>query len=117
MASSLDDRVVQRMYDMAGSPTESPHGAPIPTLEGVIPTFDDVPLAHVEPHHNYELRRVLTHEPDRLEYLAALGLKPGVILKLLHIAPFNGPIQLQLGREYRIIGHTLAEHLRVRQAD
>jgi len=58
--------------------------------------------------------RVRTRESDRLEYLSALGLLPGTPVIVLHKAPFNGPVQLRVGREYRIIGHNLAELIRVK---
>ena len=60
---------------------------------------------------------MLTREPDRLEYLAALHLLPGARLELIHAAPFNGPIQLKMGREFRIIGHNLAEMICVRAVE
>jgi Fe2+ transport system protein FeoA len=54
--------------------------------------------------------RVVFHEADRLEYLAALGLVPDATITVCYIRrPSNGPLQLQLGREYRIIGFNLAE--------
>jgi Fe2+ transport system protein FeoA len=51
---------------------------------------------------------------DRLEYLAALGLMPGAPLEVLTLAPFHGPVQLRVGKEYRIIGHNLALMIRAR---
>jgi len=57
---------------------------------------------------------VRTRESDRLEYLAALGLTPGKHLQIIHLAPFNGPLQLKVGTEYRIVGHNLAELIKVK---
>jgi DtxR family Mn-dependent transcriptional regulator len=115
MSSSIGDRLLERMTDMTGNPTHDPHGEPIPLSDGTLTLPDDLPLAEASPEEDYVVTRINTHESDRLEYLAALGLKPGERFRLLHIAPFNGPLQLQLGREYRIIGHNLAEVIRVRQ--
>jgi DtxR family Mn-dependent transcriptional regulator len=77
---------------------------------------NDEPLTGATPEQAYRVTRITTHEADRLEYLAALGLKPGETFRLLHAAPFNGPMQLQLGREYRIIGYNLAEVIYVQAA-
>jgi Fe2+ transport system protein FeoA len=60
------------------------------------------------------LTRVTTREADRLHYLKALGLVPGAALHVHHVAPFSGPMQLRLGDEYRIIGHNLAEQIKVK---
>ena len=102
-----------RMLDMSGNPTHSPHGEPIPGPDGVMKTIDDRPLADVEAGASYEITRILTRESDRLEYIEALGLTPKTHLEVIHIAPFEGPMQLKLHGEYRIIGHTLAQLIRV----
>lgn len=116
LGSALDEKVLQRMLEMAAGPTRSPHGAPIPAVDGTLAAVSDVLLTEAEPGHTYEITQVLTRESDRLAYLAALELKPGRQFQLLHAAPFNGPMQLQLEREYRIIGYNLAEMIRVQRA-
>lgn len=117
MSRALTDPLVERMLEMAGHPTACPHGELIPDEEGNLPDLHDVSLVAAELKTDLELTRVQTREPDRLEYLAALGLVPGAHLQLLNIAPFNGPIQLKLGKEFRIIGHNLAETVRVKLAE
>ncbi|NDJ60677.1 MAG: metal-dependent transcriptional regulator [Chloroflexi bacterium] len=114
MSRALSDAMAERMAEMAGNPTRCPHGEPIPTVDGDIPDIRDLLLTEAPEHHLLELTRVRTREPDRLEYLGALGLVPGKQLEIYHFAPFNGPVQIKLGSEYRIIGHNLAEMLRVR---
>lgn len=114
ISRALSDVLAQRMAEMAGNPTHCPHGEPIPDEDGNLPELHDFPLLQAEMKIDLELTRVHTRERDRLEYLAALGLVPGARLQLLNIAPFNGPVQLKLGREYRIIGHNLAETIRVK---
>lgn len=116
MAQGLSDTLTERMAAMAGHPATCPHGEPIPTPQGELPPLDDFLLAGAPLHTDLQITRVRTREPDRLEYLAALGLTPGARLRVLHTAPFHGPLQLKLGREYRIIGHNLAELIRVKPA-
>lgn len=60
--------------------------------------MDDILLSEAPHTVMLELTRVRTREPDRLEYLGALHLKPGAQFEILHAAPFNGPIQSKLGR-------------------
>jgi DtxR family Mn-dependent transcriptional regulator len=118
VGSALSEALTERMAQMAGQPTHCPHGEPIPTAEGIIDEPDDFLLAEATPESgDLAITRVLTREADRLEYLAALGLVPGTRLHVLHVAPFNGPMQLRVNDEYRIIGHNLAELIRVRPAD
>ncbi len=114
MSRALTEPLVERMAQMAGYPIRCPHGEPIPDIHGNLPDLHDVLMIEAELKADLELTRVQTREPDRLEYLAALGLVPGAHLQILNIAPFNGPIQLKLGKEFRIVGHNLAETIRVR---
>jgi DtxR family Mn-dependent transcriptional regulator len=114
MSSSLSEALTQRMADMAGNPTQCPHGEPIPSVDGILPEHSDVVLAEAQIENDYVVSRVFSREADRLEYIAALGLMPGQHLSVIHKAPFNGPIQLKVGQEYRIIGHNLAELIRVK---
>jgi DtxR family transcriptional regulator, Mn-dependent transcriptional regulator len=116
MSGALSEILTERMAKMAGNPTRCPHGEPIPTVDGVLMPLDDHLLSNVEEGGSYEVTRVRTREPDRLEYMAALGLTPGKTVQVLHRAPFNGPLQLKVGEEYRIVGHNLAELIRVKMS-
>lgn len=115
IAPTLSEPLVQRMEEMAGQPTYCPHGEPIPHPDGQIDEIDDVLLTQAEAENHYRITRVLTREQERLEYIEALGLLPGSEVEVLHIAPFNGPMQLKVGAEYRIIGHNLAELIRAQK--
>lgn len=115
MSRALGEVVAERMAQMAGYPQYCPHGEPIPDANGALIEIDDVLLSDVKTEQELEITRVRTRESDRLQYLAALGLLPGTHIQLLHAAPFHGPLQLKVGSEYRIIGHNLAELIRVKQ--
>ena len=118
MSPTLEEMVVERMAEMAGNPTRCPHGEPIPSPDGEIPEMHDVLIPDAPQNVTLEITRVRTREPDRLEYMAALELMPGTHLQVVHTAPFNGPIQLRLkDKEFRIIGHNLAEMIRVQPVE
>lgn len=119
ISRALSEPVAEKMALMAGNPQFCPHGEPIPTSEGVLPELQDMLLVDAPHNVPLEVTRVRTREPDRLEYLAALHLIPGAQIEIIHAAPFHGPIQLQMGldnrREFRIVGHNLAEMIRVKR--
>ncbi len=117
ISGALSDPIAQRMLNMADNPTHDPHGEPIPTPDGSIPDLVDTSVADMDAGQTVIITRVKTREADRLEYIAALGLMPGVEVEVIHKAPFNGPMQLKLHGEYRIIGHNLAEIIRAKMAD
>jgi DtxR family transcriptional regulator, Mn-dependent transcriptional regulator len=114
LSQGLTDSLSARMYEMAGRPTVCPHGEPIPSADGVLTELQDILLVDAAVSTDLEITRVRTRESDRLEYIAALGLTPRRHLQVIHKAPFNGPLQLKIGSEYRIIGHTLADLIKVR---
>lgn len=115
LGSGLSERVAGRMYEMAGEPAFCPHGEPIPDARGVIRPMRDRLLSQVGIGKTVRVSRLITREADRLQYIAALGLTPGKTCAVIHIAPFDGPLQIKLGREYRIIGNKLARLIRVQE--
>jgi DtxR family transcriptional regulator, Mn-dependent transcriptional regulator len=109
ISHALSDAVIERMAEMAGQPRFCPHGEPIPDADGTTPDLGDRRLSEIDPGTDVAITRVLTRDPERLVYIQALGLMPDTRCEVLHVAPFNGPIQMRVGDEYRIIGHNLAE--------
>lgn len=114
---ALSDTILDRMTTMTGNPLMCPHGEPIPDTDGTIAHIDDFLLSDTEPNTNLIITRMRTRESDRLGYLRALGLMPQAKIEVLAVAPFNGPIQLKIDDEYRIVGYNLAELIRVKKAE
>ena len=112
LSDGLSDAVVERMLEMTGDPTVCPHGEPIPDAAGKLPPSEDMLLSQVEAGQAIRISRLITRETDRLQYIEALGLVPGQECVVIHVAPFDGPMQVKLGREYRIIGNSLARLIR-----
>ena len=114
MSTALSPEVAQRMWTMAGEPDTCPHGEPIPDAKGNIVPLEDMNLTQTEAGQRVRISRVRTREVDRLQYLQALGLLPGTEVEVYHVAPFDGPMQLRVNQEYRIIGNNLANLIRVK---
>ena len=113
ISPTLSPTIVERMTTMAKHPRYCPHGEPIPNNDGTIEELNDILLSQVTAAHSAIVTRMRTRDTDRLHYISALGLLPGTPLDVLHVAPFNGPMQLKIKNEYRIIGNNLAELIRV----
>jgi DtxR family Mn-dependent transcriptional regulator len=112
---AVSDGLVERMADALGNPDADPHGEPIPTAEGWIEEVEATPLADIATGETVEVRRVTAGDPDRLRYLASVGLQPGVLVTVLERQPFSGPITLRVAGHDRVIGHELAESLLCRR--
>lgn len=115
LIGGMNDSVTQRMFEIAGSPKTCPHGEPIPGEDGSLAKLYDRPLHRADLKTPLIITRVLAREPERLKYIGALRLMPGTPVQVVHIAPFDGPLQLKLTDDYRIVGHNLAEVIYVRQ--
>jgi DtxR family Mn-dependent transcriptional regulator len=113
LGAAVSDVVVERMALMAGHPRRCPHGEPIPSADGRMPRVVDFPLNGIQPGSEWVVSRVNTHDSEKLKYLDSLGLKPGAHFTLVERAPFNGPLQLRVDRDIKVIGHELAGVLRV----
>ncbi|MEO1290622.1 MAG: metal-dependent transcriptional regulator [Chloroflexota bacterium] len=114
ISPALTDVLIDRMAAMSGNPQFCPHGEPIPQSDGTLSEIADILLSDAEAGSLVEVTRMRTRESDRLSYIEALGLLPERQLEVIHKAPFNGPMQLKIDNEYRIIGHNLAELIRVK---
>ncbi len=114
-----------RMDALCGYPTHCPHGDPIPTKDGVIPDDITVSLTALDSGQHAQIRRVATNDARILRYLSRLGLMPGQDVRLLDIAPFNGPVSVErlvaqnghgfAALDQQILGHELARLLYVEQ--
>ncbi|MBW7958042.1 MAG: metal-dependent transcriptional regulator [Anaerolineae bacterium] len=111
LGAGLNDKLTLRMAEMTGFPTRCPHGEPIPDREGQLPEIDDLCVVNLGVGHKGNVSRVRTHEPEKLRYMASLGLMPGTEFEILGRAPFNGPMRLRIGREEVIIGYELMKLL------
>ena len=107
----VNEEIEDRIDEIAGHPMRCPHGEPIPTKEGVMPVLNDRMLIEVPSGSDCSISRVRTHEPDKLRYIADLGLLPGVSFHLLSCAPFKGPLRLQLPPLDHVISFDLAKDL------
>ncbi|MGH7527181.1 MAG: metal-dependent transcriptional regulator [Gemmatimonadales bacterium] len=106
---AVSDTLVERMAAVLGNPTADPHGDPIPTPDGAIHEPASVSLSEVPPGHTVEICRVDENQPDRLRYIASVGLKPGVEITVLDRQPFRGPITLSVEGQTHVIGHDLGQ--------
>lgn len=111
LGAGLNDKLTVRMAEMTGFPTRCPHGEPIPDQEGQLPEVNDVCVVNLGVGHKGIVSRMRTHEPEKLQYIASLGLMPGTEFEILGRAPFNGPMRLRVGREEVIIGYELMKSL------
>lgn len=113
---AASDELIDRMAAALEDPSHDPHGSPIPTRAGDVEVTDYLTLAELPAGTRACIRWVADDDPERLRYLEARGLLPGVLVEVEGRAPFGGPITLRLDEgeaETQTIGHELAAGIRV----
>lgn len=113
---AASDRLIDRMATALQNPSHDPHGAPIPTRAGLVETTTRVTLAEIEAGAQVRIRAVQDDDSERLRYMEARGLLPGVLLTVEQQAPFNGPVSIRVGDPPGVsqtVGHELARRIRV----
>jgi DtxR family transcriptional regulator, Mn-dependent transcriptional regulator len=110
---AASDELIDRMASAIGEPSTDPHGAPIPTREGTIAEERLASLATVPVGKRVRIQRVGDRDAEQLRYLAEIGITPGRQVEVIARAPFDGPIDLRIGRVVRSIGPALARQIAV----
>lgn len=105
----ISEKLEARIAAHLGQPAFDPHGDPIPDVHGVLPDHKDTRLADMVPGSTARIVRVADQHADRLRYLADLGLVPGVEVLVLAVAPFDGPLSLQVAAARLAVDARLAQ--------
>lgn len=111
----ISENLEDRMAEMLGNPVRDPHGAPIPPKDGPFTEPAYASLADVQAAQKVVIREVMDEDPARLRYLAELGLLPDVVVDVIAVGPFDGPITLRVGADgtEHAIGRELARTISV----
>jgi len=110
---AASNELIDRMAKSIGEPATDPHGAPIPSREGTLKERAAVPLSSLPEGASARVERVSDDSPERLRYLAELGIVPGAPVKVVGRAPFDGPIAIKVDAARRTIGAELAAQILV----
>ncbi len=104
LSEDLEDRIDAAL----GHPTTDPHGAPIPTKEGIIVAPATQPLATTLPGTTVTVTAVADENPALLTYVADLGLVPGATVEVLRKGPFDGPLHIRIATTEYALGEKVA---------
>lgn len=93
---AISPAFVDRMDKLCGYPTHCPHGDPIPTKDGQLPDEKLFCLSSLPLGELAVIRRIGSSDASVLRYLGQLKLTPGRVIKMIDVAPFKGPITIEL---------------------
>ena len=111
----LSENLEERIAAFLGDPKFDPHGSPIPTRDGTLPSRPSQLLSTLEPGTSAVVVEVDDRNADRLRYLADLGLTPATPIHVVKKAPFDGPLTLLVGEppQEQIVDSRLARLIQV----
>lgn len=94
---ALSERLEARIAAWLGDPTHDPHGDPIPTLAGELPTRAERRLTQLAPGEAATVARVPDGDPAQLRALVTAGLTPGVPVTVQQVDAALGTVTVDLG--------------------
>lgn len=105
----ISEKLEERIAAALDHPIVDPHGDPIPTIDGAIISVEMHPLVSLDVGDSARVARIIDDaNSEMLRYLAQLELMPGADIFVSEIAPFDGPITLQIDGNRIVIGRSVA---------
>lgn len=113
---AASDDLVDRMARALGDPDEDPHGAPIPSPDGVIARRDLVVLTELPVGARAVVREVPDEDSGRLRELAAAGFLLGTELVVARRSA-DGRVVVRLGADEHKLDSVTAGQIRLERSE
>jgi DtxR family Mn-dependent transcriptional regulator len=110
----LPQEVEDRLFVALDHPPTCPHGFPIPDQD-VVEIPDMPPLYGLEPGDIAVVAVPGSTDPELVQFLDDLGLRPGVRVQVREKHPFDGPLVLRVEGRDRTISEKVANQIYVRK--
>lgn len=105
---ALSEKLEDRLDAALGHPKKDPHGAPIPTKDGVLDAPPTTTLWSVSNGASVRVAEVEDEDPALLTHLAELALVPGATVEVLSRGPFGGPLHVRVAGKEQALGEIVA---------
>ena len=93
---AVSDIFIERISAALGYPEIDPHGAPIPTAEGMVAPRAEQQLSSLTVGQRGIISQVNDQDPELLRELAEMGIRPGIQVLVAEIQAIDGPIDIQI---------------------
>jgi DtxR family Mn-dependent transcriptional regulator len=106
--------VTEGLAEFLEHPQTCPRGNPIPEKNGSFALLKGVRLDDVEVGETVTVMAVDATATDVLKYLQDKNILPGQKIKMIEVAPLDGPLTLQVDEKEVALGQSLAEFVIVK---
>ena len=113
----ISDEIAKKIEKALGHPKTCPHGNPIPTECGGIIEGSFQPLSKFNFREKGIIVKITDENPDLLQYLSTLGIKPEIYLEVVEKAPFEGPITVRVDGKVHALSREIAASIKVQKFD
>jgi DtxR family Mn-dependent transcriptional regulator len=108
---ALSPKVQTALEVFLENPSFCPHGHPIPSSDGIVAPVGGEPLCDFAADSRVEILRVEDEDDSLLSYLASLGMYPGTEVSVCDVAPFKGPLMIEVGQSRYALGRDIASKI------
>ena len=113
---AASDELIDRMAGALGDPDEDPHGAPIPSSDGVIANRNLVTLTRLPTGVSAVVREVSDEDSGRLRELAAAGFLLGTSVVVTRRSP-DGDVAVRVAGADQELSAATAGLIRLERSD
>ncbi len=114
----ISDEILDSIDRVLGYPKTDPHGDPIPSNRGDIEAVDEeFTLSDAEVGKTLRINSVSDSDPKKLRFMSELGLLPGVSVTLESKTPFEGNLDIKVGRSHCHLPLAVAKKIYVTQIE
>jgi DtxR family Mn-dependent transcriptional regulator len=108
-----DVPVTEALAEYLDHPSICPHGHPIPSPDGSVEVIPAFPLTEISCEVEVEVIRIDQPETTLCRYLEERGILPGVELKIVDEAPYNGPYSVEIEGKEIALGREISARILV----
>lgn len=111
LEGALSEALEERISAALGHPRFDPHGHPIPSRNGAMPRTSRRSLWEVGDGQSGLIGQVPDSHPDALQYLAKVGVLPGVSVTVVSRGPIGGPLFVRVNEDHEAAPVALSKEI------
>ena len=94
---AVSELLMARIDAKLGYPDRDPHGDPIPSVDGAVPTPPARPLSEFAAGESGRVARISDSDPDMLRYFDSVGIALDTVIAVVERRDFAGTIAIRIG--------------------